>query len=443
MNKIFLIIEREFLTRVKKKSFLITTLLTPLLFAALMVVPVLIQGVKDDGRKTIAVIDRSGLAEKALQNSNNVTFVFMPGAALDSLKRNFGREKLYAVATIGTLNEKKQPDIDLYAFKQPNMDVQKHIERGFKDAIEQHKLASYHIQGLDTIIASIKTDIQLKTFVWGDNGEEKATHTGLYMGISYVLSFMIYMFIFMFGNLVMRGVIEEKSSRIIEVIVSSVKPFQLMMGKIVGIASVGLLQFIIWVVLTLGLVTAVQGAMSEPKPADIENITQALPAGSATDEMTTVMIQDVSSAMSLLGSINFTAIILSFLLYFLFGYLLYASMFAAIGSAVENEADTQQLIIPVTIPLIIGIFLMLHTVQYPDSSLSFWASIIPFTSPMVMMARIPFGVPFWQVSLSLALLCITFVGIAWMAGKIYRTGILMYGKKPTLKEMLKWMTYKN
>jgi ABC-2 type transport system permease protein len=433
MNKIFLIIEREFLTRVKKKSFLVMTLLAPLLFAALMVVPVFIQGMKDDERKTIAVIDRSGLAEKALQNSDNFTFVFLPGVTLDSLKQNFNRENLYAVATISAMDEKKQPVIDLYAFKQTNMDVQRYIERGFNDAVEQHKLASYNIQGLDAIIASIKTDIKLNTFVWGDDGKEKATNTGLYMGISYILSFMIYMFIFMFGNMVMRGVIEEKSSRIIEVIVSSVKPFQLMMGKIIGIASVGLLQFIIWVVLTFGIAAVFQGVLSEPAGLDtgLENIPQAMPAG------------DASSILSMLGSINFTAIIVSFLLYFLFGYLLYASMFAAIGSAVENEADTQQLIIPVTIPLIIGIFLMLHTFQYPDSSLSFWASIIPFTSPMVMMARIPFGVPFWQVALSLSLLFITFVGMAWMAGKIYRTGILMYGKKPTLKEMLKWMNYKN
>ncbi|MDR3184238.1 MAG: ABC transporter permease [Prevotellaceae bacterium] len=430
MNKVFLIIEREFLTRVKKKSFIITTLLTPLLFAALMVAPVLIQGVKDDERKNIAVIDRSGLAEKALHNSGNFAFVFMPDATLDSLKQNFNRENLYAVASVSALNEKNQPAIDLYAFKQPNMDVQHYIERGFKDAVEQHKLEAFHIQGLDTIIASIKTDIKLKTFVWGDDGREKATNTGLYMGISYVLSFLIYMFIFMFGNMVMRGVIEEKASRIVEVIVSSVKPFQLMMGKITGIASVGLLQFIIWIVLTFGIATIFQGAMSEPagmKAAGMENMVQT----------------DASSILSMLGSINFTAIIVSFLLYFLLGYLLYASMFAAIGSAVENEADTQQLIIPVTIPLIIGMFLMLHTFQYPDSSLSFWASIIPFTSPMVMMARIAFGVPFWQVSLSLALLLVTFVGMAWMAGKIYRTGILMYGKKPTLKEMLKWMNYKN
>jgi ABC-2 type transport system permease protein len=392
------------------------TLLAPLLFAALMAAPVLIQGVKDDGRKTIAVIDRSGLAEKALHDSDNFTFVFKPDATLDSLKQCFDSEQLYAVATVSALDDKQQPAIDLYAFKQTNMDIQRHIERGFKDAVEQHKLAAYRIPGLDTIIASIKTDISLRTFVWGGDGKEKASNTGLNMGISYALSILIYMFIFMFGNMVMRGVIEEKASRIVEVIISSVTPFQLMMGKIVGIAAVGLLQFTIWVVLTLGIAAAfLGGAAGTGAPGDL----------------------------TALGSVNFAAIIAAFLLYFLAGYLLYASMFAAIGSAVENEADTQQLIIPVTIPLIIGMFLMLHTFQYPDSSLSFWSSLIPFTSPMVMMARIPFGVPFWQVALSLALLLLTFIAMAFVAGKIYRTGILMYGKKPSLKELLKRITYKN
>jgi ABC-2 type transport system permease protein len=441
MNKIFIIIEREFLTRVKKKSFIITTILVPLLLAGLMVIPYLIQGLKDDAHKTIAVIDRSGLAEKALQSNNDLTFIFTPDASLDSLKQNFAEAQLYAVASIGALNEKMQPTIDLYAFKQTNMDVQLHIERSMKSAVEQYKLASYHIEGLDTIMAAIKTDLHVKTYLWGEKGEEKASSTGLSMGISYVLSFMIYMFIFMFGNMVMRGVIEEKANRIIEVIVSSVKPFQLMMGKIIGVASVGLLQFLIWIMLTLGIAVIVQSFFTGAP--DVENIMQTLP----NNEMATTVTQQISpmsaEIFTMLGSINFTAILVSFLFYFLFGYLLYASMFAAIGSAVENEADTQQLIIPVTIPLIIGLFLMIHTFQYPDTSLSFWASMIPFTSPMVMMARIPFGVPVWQIVLSLTLILVTFIGIAWVAGKIYRTGILMYGKKPTLKELLKWVKYKN
>ena len=434
MNKIYLIIEREFLTRVKKKSFILTTLLTPLLFAALMVVPVLVQTIKDTDHKTIAVIDRSGLAQQALENTNELAFKFYPDATLDSLKNTFATEGLYAVVSIGELRNNTPSAVEMYAFKQPNLDVQKNIETRLERVVEQRKLDSYNISGLDTIMNSIKTQLDVKTFLWGEKGEEKASNSTVYMVLSYILSFMIYMFIFMFGNMVMRSVIEEKNNRVIEVIVSSVKPFQLMLGKIVGVASVGLLQFLIWIVLTLGISFIIGGiaAPSAPLPEQQEIVQQA-----------TKELGQSKDIIAMIAGINFLPIITSFILYFLFGYLLYASLFAAIGSAVENEADTQQLILPVTIPLIIGIFTMMHTFQYPDSNLSFWASMIPFTSPMVMMARIPFGVPFWEVALSLALLFFTFLAIVWFAGKIYRTGILMYGKKTSLAEMWKWLTYKN
>jgi ABC-2 type transport system permease protein len=440
MKKIFLIIEREFLTRVKKKSFIITTILVPVLLAGLMVVPFFFQSMKDDRQKTIIVIDRSGLAEQALTDTENIVFRFRPEAALDSLKQQFEKEGWYAIVTISPMNEEKQVSIGMYAFRQINMEVQNHVKRNMEKVVEQYKLASYQIPGLDAILAAIKTKIPLKTFVWGDDGKEKASHTGLSMGISYVLSFMIYMFILMFGNMVMRGVIEEKNNRIIEVIVSSVKPFQLMMGKITGVASVGLLQFIIWILLTLVLATVAQGFFTVPPAADM------MPAitGDIGAEVTKTLESTIASdILGMLGAINFVAIIAAFLFYFVFGYFLYAALFAAVGSAVENEADTQQLTIPITIPLILGIFIMLHTFQYPDSSLSFWGSMIPFISPMVMMARMPFGVPFWQIALSLSLLFMTFIAIVWFAAKIYRVGILMYGKKPTLREMWKWITYKS
>ncbi|MDR3132994.1 MAG: ABC transporter permease [Prevotellaceae bacterium] len=440
MKKIFLIIEREFLTRVKKKSFILTTILVPVLLAGLMVVPFLIQSVKDDRQKTIIVVDRSGLAEKALVNADNIVFHFRPEASLDSLKQQCEKEGWYAIVTVSPMDEESQVSVGIYAFRQINMEVQNQVKRNLEKAVEQYKLDAYQIPGLDAILASIKTKIPIKTFVWGDDGKEKATHTGLSMGISYILSFMIYMFIFMFGSMVMRGVIEEKNNRIVEVIVSSVKPFQLMMGKITGVASVGLLQFIIWILLTLLLAAVGQSFFPATSAA---GMAPAI-AGSAGAEVSQVMNDTIlSDIFGKLNSINFVAIIAAFLLYFLFGYFLYAALFAAIGSAVENEADTQQLTIPVTIPLILGIFLMMHTFQYPDSSLSFWGSIIPFTSPMVMMARIPFGVPFWQIALSLSLLFLTFIATVWFAGKIYRVGILMYGKKPTLKEMWKWVKYKS
>jgi ABC-2 type transport system permease protein len=435
MKKIFLIIEREFLTRVKKKSFILTTILVPVLLAGLMVVPFFIQSMKDDRQRTIVVIDQSGLAEKALANTGQFVFHFRPEASLDSLKQQFEKEGWYAIVTVSPLDEKKQLSVGMYAFRQINMDAQNYVERSLEKVVEQYKLEAYQIPELETILASIKTDIPVKTFVWGDDGKEKASHTGVIMGISYVLSFMIYMFIFMFGNMVIRGVIEEKNSRIVEVIVSSVKPFQLMMGKITGVAAVGLLQFLIWIVLTLILAVVAQGFFATPPPAEMMQTMTGVAGADITAAVEKNMLTDI---FGMLSSINFTAIIGAFLFYFLFGYFLYAALFAAVGSAVENEADTQQLTIPITIPLILGIFLMLHTFQYPDSSLSFWGSMIPFTSPMVMMARIPFGVPFWQVALSLTLLFLTFLAVVWFAGKIYRVGILMYGKKPTLREMWKW-----
>ncbi|MDR1680817.1 MAG: ABC transporter permease [Prevotellaceae bacterium] len=428
MKKVFLVIEREFSTRVKKKSFIITTILVPLLMAGLMVVPFLVQSyLKDTEKKTIVVTDRSGLAREALVDSEDLTFVFADGASPDSLRELFGESGWYAVVDVGVLGDNGTPSIEIYSFKQTNMDVQQRIEASMGKAVERSKMKAYNIEGLEEMLASIQTSLHVKTYLWGEDGQEKASYTFVYMGISYLFSFLIYIFIVLFGGMVIRGVIEEKTSRIVEVIVSSLKPFELMIGKILGVASVGLLQFVIWVALTAGIYAVAMGTLLSS--ADTSSL------GAATGEagaMATGLLPDIRSIVE---SIDFVSIIGAFILYFLFGYLLYAALYAAIGSAVESEADTQQLMLPVTIPLMIGIFIMLHTFQYPDSSLSFWCSMIPFTSPMVMMARIPFGVPFWEIALSLSLLLVTFLGVAWLAGKIYRTGILMYGKKVSFKEM--------
>ncbi|MDR2361959.1 MAG: ABC transporter permease [Prevotellaceae bacterium] len=435
MKKIFLIIEREFTTRVKKKSFIITTILVPVLMAALMVVPFLMQSfLKDTEKKTIAVLDCSGLAAGALMNTDELTFVFFPDASLDSLKQVFRSQSWYAIVDIGAMDDERNVPIGLYSFKQTNLDVQKYVEASMEKAVERYKLEGYNIPGLDAIMDSIRTQLSLKTYLWDDDGKEKASFTFLYMGVSYLFSFLIYIFIVMFGSMVIRGVIEEKASRIVEVIVSSVKPFQLMMGKILGVASVGLLQFIIWVVLTFVIYVVVLQTLLDPSGA--------APAAGMSAGGSPLPLSATTDIRAMLESIDFVSIIGAFILYFLFGYLLYASLYAAIGSAVENEADTQQLVLPVTIPLCIGLFIMLHTFQYPNSALSFWCSIIPFTSPMVMMARIPFGVPLWEVALSLSLLLVTFVGMAWIAGKIYRVGILMYGKKASFMQIWQWLVRK-
>jgi ABC-2 type transport system permease protein len=442
MKKIFLIIEREFSSRVKKRSFLLMTLLTPLLFAGMMMIYVYMITMDDTAQKTIAVIDHSGLAEQSLGNTPVLTFTFLPAeASIDSLKQHFDASDLYALLVIGELDSHMKPDIQLLSNKQTDLATQGHIARALEKTIEEQKLKNYNIEGLDAIMKAVKTQLQVKTFVWGKDGKEKASDTTINMIISLVAGLLIYMFIFMFGSMVMRGVIEEKSSRIVEVIVSSVKPFQLMMGKILGVAAVGLLQFGIWVALTMTLSTLGAGLITKDKISP-DTLAASLPAGAGTEALS-VAPDKVADMLTALSNINFLEILVTFLLFFLLGYLLYASMFAAIGSAMESDADSQQLTLPVTAPVIIGMFIMVHAFQHPHSTLSVWGSIVPFTSPMVMMARVPFGVPFWQIALSLLLLLATFVLITWLSGKIYRVGILMYGKKTSLKELLKWIRFKN
>lgn len=305
---------------------------------------------------------------------------------------------------------------------------------------------------------NITNDSKIKTYKVDDSAkEEKETSVVAYMGIGYISSFMIYMFIFMFGSMVMRGVIEEKNNRIVEIIISSVKPVQLMIGKIVGIALVALTQFAVWIILTVLIVTGASIATGANKLTDTKQITaiQNTPgaaaavqmAGEATDLSVDADDEDIANEFQVilnsLTDMNLVGIVATFLIYFIFGYLLYAGMFAAIGSCVDNEADTQQLMLPVTAPLIIGLFIMLNAFQNPNSAVAVWGSIIPFTSPMVMVARFAYGVPAWQYILSVSLLVLTFLAMAWLSAKIYRIGILSYGKKASWKEIFKWLKFKN
>jgi ABC-2 type transport system permease protein len=305
----------------------------------------------------------------------------------------------------------------MYSKKSVGIDLQEYVKRAITSTVENRKLKEYNIDNLDQIMAEIRTVVDMRTVKWEKNKEDKESNTMAIMGISYVLALILYMFIFMFGSMVMRGVIEEKSSRIIEVIISSVKPFQLMAGKIIGVALVAVAQFLIWIVLTVVFFFIFQSFSPD--------------AGGFVSGLTMEFAR-----------INIFEILGFFILFFLGGYLLYASMFAAVGSAVESEADSQQLMMPITIPLILAIMIMVQTFRYPDSSLSVWVSMIPFTSPIIMVARIPFGVPLWQIILSLTILAATFVLMSYISAKIYRTGILMYGKKPSFKEIFKWLKYK-
>ena len=443
-NKLLLIIKREFTTRVKKKSFIIMTILTPILLASFMVIPIAISTMTSGDTRSVMIIDRSEIAEPYLVDNNEYIFTFDKNADIDKIKENFTTMNLYAVIEISALDANHNATITSYSTKQLGVDAKRYIERSIKQAIEDNKLAKYEIADIDRILKEIKTNVSVKSLIIGTDGNEKAGMVEVYMGISYILGFLIYFFVFLFGSMVMRGVIEEKTNRIVEIMISSIKPFQLMLGKIFGIGSVALVQFVVWITLTFGIVFCAAAIMT-PDVSDIAAHSTMLDsniAGMGTEELTgAIENSSINDLMNVVRNIPLAQILISFTFFFLFGYLLYASMFAAIGSAVDNEADTQQLIMPVTLPLIIGIFIMMHTFQHPDSSLSFWGSIIPFTSPMVMVARVPFGVPVWELALSIGLLIATFILMTYISAKIYRVGILAYGKKATWKDLIKWIKY--
>ena len=445
MKKILLVIEREFLTRVRTQSFIIMTVLTPILFAGLMVVPALIATMEDKNERHIAVVDDTGIFEGKIPETEYLKFSFLKDVDVDDLKETFHESNYYAVLYIGKMVATSPDAVVLYSNKQPSIDITSHTSSALKNEIESQKLLAYDIENLDEILSSIKTSVRVRTVKWTKDGEAKESSTELAMGMAYILSFLVYMLIFLFGTQVMRGVIEEKSSRIVEVIVSSVKPFQLMMGKILGIAAVSLVQIVLWIVLTFGLVTAASTLLlsSGSDKMSQETVTSLMEQQGASQVVPAEVADNsfVNELMTALSNVNFVLIIGGFIFFFIGGYLLYAAMFAAVGSAVDNEADTQQLVMPITIPLILAIIVMVSGLRSPDGSISFWFSMIPFTSPIVMITRLPYGVPTWELILSGSLLIITFIAITWLAGKIYRTGILLYGKKHTWAEMWKWIRY--
>ena len=447
MNKISLIIKREYLTRVRKRSFIIMTFLGPLLMAALFIVPVYISQLEGDV-KVVGVLDKSGAFESKFTGNDNIHFINLHGP-LDSLKQNLLSGDFYALLYIPKSELSLPQNAKLYSTKQPGLQVKEAIKQTMRKEIETLKLEA---SGIDPeILNSIKSSVNLLTIKLEKGGDEKNSSTELSMAIGFITGLLIYIFIFMYGALVMRGVIEEKTNRIVEVIVSSVKPFQLMMGKIIGVAMVGLTQFVLWIVFTLIIVSTFLSFYSDEKSAYYQsqmNMTEQIASCgiSASDRTNNENPAEVSDALATLfdslDAIQFETIILMFLFYFVGGYLLYASLFAAIGSAVDNETDTQQFMLPLTIPLVLSIVLSQFIINNPDGPAAFWMSIFPLTSPVIMMVRLPFGVPWTDVALSMTLLIAGFIGTTWLAGKIYRTGILMYGKKINYRELWKWIRYK-
>lgn len=454
MSKISVIIEREYITRVRKKSFIIMTILAPLLMVGIIIVPALIMSNEGQDYKKIAVVeDGSDLFRGAIPFTDDAEFVYLDNVDINDIKSNFSEAGYYGVLYISPLVVTVPEAVQLISKKQPPIGLIDHISSALSKEIERQKLLSYNIEDLDKIMKSVRTRVSVQTIRIDEEGTVKATSTGVAMALAYIGGFLMYMLVFLFGSQVMRGVIEEKTSRVVELIVSSVRPVELMMGKIIGIALVGLTQFLIWAALTIGAAIVVSKVLI-PQDA-INEVTQSMPqsiisqdALNTTNVMqpmggqTTPQIEEIIKIFKSLSNQNWGLILFSFIFYFLTGYLLYASIFAAIGSAVDNETETQQFMLPVTIPIILALMVAMGTMQNPESPLAFWFSIIPLTSPIVMMARIPFEVPLWELALSMGLMLITFMAFVWMAARIYRTGILMYGKKSSYKELFKWLTYK-
>lgn len=451
MSKIPIIIHREYMTRVRKKSFIIMTILAPVLMAALIIVPTLVMLNQGQEFKKIAVIeDGSDLFRKAIPNTKEAEFVYLENVKLDDLKTTFEQAGYYGILFISPEVINIPNAVQLISKNQPPIGLLEHIQNSLEKEIERQKLLTYNIEDLDQIMKKVQTRVSVQTIKIDAAGNVKETSTGIAMALAYISGFLMYMLVFIFGSQVMRGVIEEKTSRVVEVIISSVRPVQLMLGKITGIALVGLTQFLIWVILTIGIVTVLKSTIL--KDASVTEVTQAATQNLMTaeqadavaavkTEQTTPEMEELARFFSSALNQPWALIIVSFIFYFITGYLLYASIFAAIGSAVDNETETQQFMLPITIPIILALMVAIGTMQNPESSLSFWFSLIPLTSPIVMVARLPFGVPFWQLSLSMALMVVTFIAFVWMAAKIYRTGILMYGKKTSWKEMWKWLRY--
>jgi ABC-2 type transport system permease protein len=457
MNKILLIIRREYLTRVKKRSFIVMTILGPLLMAAIVIVPVYVATMSNE-LKTVSVIDETGFFFGKFKDSESIRFHYLV-SDIGSAKSSFTKTGDYALLYIPKTELALPSAAMLYSKSQVNINVKSYIRTVMAKRIEELKLEA-KIRDLklpedakittEDILRSINASVDINTIKIGDEGKEEKSYPEVSMILGMFSGILIYFFIFLFGAQVMRGVIEEKTNRIIEVIISSVKPFQLMMGKITGIGMVGLTQFLLWVILTATIVTVATSTFSSKIKAGsaTEQMIQSQTRGMAMQlpnaaDSAKITGEDKNEVIAAIESIDFPVMIGMFLFFFLFGYLLYAALFAAVGSAVDSEADTQQFMLPLTVPLILSIIMAQYVIQEPQGPVAFWFSIIPLTSPVIMMIRIPFGVPYAQIILSMSLLVGGFLGATWLAAKIYRTGILMYGKKVSYRELWKWLKYRN
>ncbi|HDR51171.1 MAG TPA: ABC transporter permease [Mariniphaga anaerophila] len=446
MNKTMLILQQEYLKKVKKKSFIILTLLVPLLFVGMFALIIFLSMHDDKQERTIAVYDESTLFLGELEPEGTTQFHFVPKEKYDTLRTNLKGSEFYAILFIPE-NVYSNNTAQIISEKQLPIDLIERIARRLSRFIENDKrqkvIDEAGIPDLDERLAETRTSVRINTLKVSETGEARKSSSEVAFIASYAMGFIIYFFVFMYGASVMRSVMEEKKNRIVEVIISSVKPFQLMTGKIIGTALVGLTQVGIWIV--VGLILMVVG-QSFFTPESAQQMSQSLME--SNQQMGTAVSQDVANnqmaeIIELIGNLNIPLILFSFLFYFLAGYLMYSSLLGAVGAAVDNEEDSQQMVFPITFPLILAIMILFPIARNPEGPIAFWGSIIPFTSPVAMLARVPYGVPAWELLLSMGLLILATIGAIWAAAKIYKTGLLMYGKKVNLKELIKWLTYKS
>jgi len=438
MRNIFLVIRREYLVRVKKKSFLIMTILGPLLFVGFYAAVIWI-AVGSVDMKTVQVVDESALFRSEFKDTKSLKFEYL-SSSIDSAKNKFEKSGANALVYIPKDVIQEPKSVRIYAAKNVSMDLKSSIEDVIEKQIEEIKLSEAGIT--HKILEDSRVNVRSETISLSEEGE-KSSSSGAATVIGGICAFLIYMSVFIYGTQVMRGITEEKTSRIVEVIISSVKPYQLMMGKIIGVALVGLTQFVLWILLTVSLTSVATSVLSDKMPKDSQAMVDDMQKNMPQSGMPGGNVENpVAEVLGAVNSLNIPLILGCFLFYYLGGYLLYSALFGAVGAAVDSDADTQQFMLPITMPIIFSFVFAQFVLRDPDGSLAFWTSIIPFTSPIIMMVRIPFGVPVWELVLSMVLLVLGFMGTIWLASRIYRVGILMYGKKVTYRELAKWIFYK-
>lgn len=447
MNNLGIVIGREYMTRVKKKSFIILTIVMPFLMVALVATPILLGMIKDDEQKTVVILDKTHKYDAAILEAQKADSTRIEGYTFalsgNSLQQfRTGSEEAYAVVDITDDLAIHPEAVKIYSQNEVSMELQRYVKDILQTQIRKDKLSAYNIPELDNIIHDIQADFDIKTIKWGAEGEETFSSSELAMGLGMLTAMLIYMFVMAYGAMVMQSVMEEKTNRIVEVIVGSVKPFYLMMGKIIGVMLVGFTQLAIWgamivsigAIATLGLIP---GLSDEAATIPVE-ATNAQAAMEAMQAMENSPMQDIINSIN---NLPVAEIGILFVLYFLGGYILYASFFAAIGAAINSQEDSSQFMMPMILIMVFAMYAAMGSMDNTDGPLAFWASLFPLTSPIVMMVRIPFGVPLWQELLSVALLYATAFGFVWLGGRIYRVGILLYGKKPSFLDLIKWLRY--